>query len=291
VPTNVTIPEFFRCPICNKEKTNSLPGNDISDKTFLPIGVRFHGDFGFYNSPSVRGFTCFLLITEAVLGYKWVFCRRSKHPPINLLLWFICQLRLRLGVTFAVLQMDGGGELWGSKVVRERLVKEGQCTMELTGTNNSAANGLVERVIGVLCVQAQICLFALGLEVTYWCFALSHAAMLCNFCPRTETNISSHEALLKKVSNYSNLAIWGSPVYVVNRRLTRRQPESATITGRFLGYAGSHHIIAYRNDIIGAIHYAHHTAINELDLKSLPGDRGPAAQFLSGIIPDARHEL
>jgi hypothetical protein len=28
-----------------------------------------------------------------------------------------------------------------------------------------------------------------------------------------------------------------------------------------------------------------------LDLKSLPGDRGPAAQFLSGIIPDARHEL
>jgi hypothetical protein len=74
VPANVTIPEFFRCPICNKEKTNLLPGNDISDKTFLPIGVRFHGDFGFYNSPSVRGFTCFLLITEAETGYKWVFC-------------------------------------------------------------------------------------------------------------------------------------------------------------------------------------------------------------------------
>jgi hypothetical protein len=78
---------------------------------------------------------------------------------------------------------------------------------------------------------------------------------------------------------------------VVNRRLTRRRPESATITGQFLGYAGSHHIIAYRNDVNGAIQYAHHTAIDELDLKSLPGDCGPAAQFLSGIIPDARHEL
>jgi hypothetical protein len=53
VLTNVAIPEFFRCPICNKEKTNLLPGNDISNKTFLPIGVRFHGDFWFYNSPSV----------------------------------------------------------------------------------------------------------------------------------------------------------------------------------------------------------------------------------------------
>jgi hypothetical protein len=110
--------------------------------------------------------------------------------------------------------------------------------------------------------------------------------MLCNFRPRLETQISGHEALLKKKPNYSNLAIWGSPVYVVNRRLTRRRPESATITGRFLGYAGSHHIIVYKNDTSGVIQYAHHTAIDELDLKNLPGDRGPAAQFLSGIATE-----
>jgi hypothetical protein len=93
------------------------------------------------------------------------------------------------------------------------------------------------------------------------------------------------------VPSYSNLAIWRSPVYVVKRRLTRRQPESATITSRFLGYAGSHHIIAYRNDTNRAIQYAHHMAIDELDLKSLPGNWGPAAKYLSCIIPDARHEL
>jgi hypothetical protein len=57
------------------------------------------------------------------------------------------------------------------------------------------------------------------------------------------------------------------------------------------GHGGSHHIIAYSNDTNGAIQYSHHIAINELDLKSLPGDQGPAAKFLSGIIPDARHEL
>jgi hypothetical protein len=74
-------------------------------------------------------------------------------------------------------------------------------------------------------------------------------------------------------------------------RLTRRRPESATINGRFLGYAGSHHIIAYKNDVTGAIQYAHHTAIDELDLKNLPGNQGPAAKFLTGIIPDSCHEL
>jgi hypothetical protein len=70
VPANTAIPEFFRCPICDKEKTNSLPSAGIVDKTFLPIGVRFHGDFGFYNTVLVRGFSCFLLLTEAVTGYK-----------------------------------------------------------------------------------------------------------------------------------------------------------------------------------------------------------------------------
>jgi hypothetical protein len=137
-----------------------------------------------------------------------------------LLLWFIRQLRLGLGVTFAVLQADGGGELWGSKISRKRLTKEGQYTMEPTGAYNAAANGLVEQGIGVLCVQAQICIFASGLEVTYWCFALSHAAMLGNFRPQTEAFVSSHEGLLKKVPNYYNLSIWGSPVYVVNCRFT-----------------------------------------------------------------------
>jgi hypothetical protein len=55
VPANVTIPEFFRCPICNKEKANSLPTNAISDCTFLPIGARFGADFGFYSQTSIRG--------------------------------------------------------------------------------------------------------------------------------------------------------------------------------------------------------------------------------------------
>jgi hypothetical protein len=207
------------------------------------------------------------------------------------MLWFICQLRLRLGVSFSVLRTDGGGELWGSHVFRNRLLKEAHYLIEPTGAYNSEANGLVEQGIGVVCMQAQICLFASGLEVSFWCFALSHAAMLCNYRPRVDTKISSHEALFKDKLNYSNLAIWGSPVYVVNRRLTRRRPESATVTGRFLGYAGSHHIITYKNDLTGAIQYAHHTAIDELDLQNLPGDRGPAAKFLSGIVPDARHEL
>ena len=183
VPANVTIPDVFRCPICDKEKTNSLPAQGPQDMMLLPIGARFGADFGFYKTTSVRGFKCFLLVAEFVTGYKWVFCRRSKHPPVNLMLWFIRRLRQRLGVTFSSLRTDGGGELWGNNAFRNRLLEEGQCLVEPTGAYYSNANGLVERGIGVVCTQAQICLFASGLDVSFWCFALSHAAMLCNFRP------------------------------------------------------------------------------------------------------------
>jgi hypothetical protein len=94
------------------------------------------------------------------------------------MLWFIHQLRLCLGVSFAVLQTDGGGELWGSHAFRNRLLKEAHCLIEPTGAYNSAANGLVEQGIGVVCVQAQECLFASGLDVTFWCFALSRCNSL-----------------------------------------------------------------------------------------------------------------
>jgi hypothetical protein len=79
----------FDCSHVLMQNGNFLPAAGISDKTFLPIGVRFHGHFGFYNTVAVRGFTRFFLLTEAVTGYKWIFCCCSKHPPINLLLWFI----------------------------------------------------------------------------------------------------------------------------------------------------------------------------------------------------------
>jgi hypothetical protein len=86
-------------------------------------------------------------------GYS-VIAQSILHPPSNLLLCFICQLRLRLSVTFAVLGTDGGGEIWSSKVLQEQLIKEGQCTMEPTGAYSLAANGLVKRGIGILCVHS-----------------------------------------------------------------------------------------------------------------------------------------
>jgi hypothetical protein len=50
------------------------------------------------------------------------------------MLWFICQLHLRLGISFSVLRTDSGGELWGSHAFRNCLLKEAHCLIELAPT-------------------------------------------------------------------------------------------------------------------------------------------------------------
>jgi hypothetical protein len=106
-------PEFF-CPICMSEKTVSLSRGCTRRVLLLPIGARLQMDFGFYKVDSIRGFNCFLVIVEARTGNYWTYLRRSKHPPIELCLWFIRLARTVLGFSVAVIRTDGGGELWGS---------------------------------------------------------------------------------------------------------------------------------------------------------------------------------
>ena len=104
----------------------------------------------------------------------------SKHPPVNfsgLYDNFIAILVFHLPLSEPIVVVVNFGvcqSLW------DRLSQE-HFILEPTGAHNLAANGHVEQGIGVLCIQAQICLYASGLYVTFWCFAPSHAAMCCNF--------------------------------------------------------------------------------------------------------------
>jgi hypothetical protein len=52
---------------------------------------------------------------------------------VNLCAWFIQHARTVFGFSVAVIRTDGGGELWGSKKWRDRLVEECNIIVEPTG--------------------------------------------------------------------------------------------------------------------------------------------------------------
>jgi hypothetical protein len=279
---NVAIPNDFLCPICMSEKTTTLSRGRIQPLLFLPLGARLQMDFGFYKIPSIRGFTCFLVVVESRSSNRWVYLRRSKHPPVELCLWFISMVRRVLGFSVTMVRTDGGGELWGSKDFRRRLFEEAHVLVEPTGGENSAANGKAERSIGVLGVQAQVLLYGAGLDPIFWCFALLHAATLSNIKPRSDGRVAPHVELYVTPPNLTSLRIFGSTIYRVDRRITRRRPESATKKGIWLGLHGTAAICVYMDSLTKRFGYAHHYIVDELELDQLPGDRSPAARLMAG---------
>jgi hypothetical protein len=282
VDPSFQLPPEWSCSVCMSEKTKSLPSHPSICTTLLPLGARLQMDFGFYKIPSIRGFTSFLAVVEAKTSYRWCFLRRSKHPPINLCAWFIKHARTVFGFSVVVIRTDGGGELWGSHKWRNRLIEECQVIIEPTGKENSASNGKSERSIGVLGVQAQLLLCMSALDLIFWCFALLHGTLLLNLRPREGGRLCPFTEVFGTKAMIDALRIFGSLVYQVDRRYTRRRPESATKKGIWLGLHGTPQICVFMDSLTKRFNYGHHYIVDELDLHKLPNDRSPAARMLAG---------
>jgi hypothetical protein len=191
-------------------------------------------------------------------------------------------LRRYFGFPVCVIRTDGGGALWGSLMLRKTLSEMlPPVLMEPTGAETSSANGKAERSIGLAGVTTQLLLGMSNVEVIFWCFALLHGVILLNVRPHSESGISPFEALLKKTPNLTALRIFG--MYKVDRRLTRRRPDSATRSCIWLGLHGTQAVCNYMDVITKSLGYAHHYVVDELDTATLPGDRSLAAKVLSGL--------
>jgi hypothetical protein len=228
------------------------------------------------------------MCVESRTSYRWAYLRRNKKPSIKLIVWFVKYLRRYFGVSVCGIRTDGGGELWGSLLLRKTLSEmDPPVLMEPTGgAETSSANGKAKRNIGLAGVTTQLLLGMSNLEVIFWCFSLLHGVILFNVRPHTESGVSPFEALFKKTQNLTSLRIFGSTMYKVDPRLTRRRPDSATRSCIWLGLHGTQAVCNYMDQITKSLGYAHHYVVDELDTATLPGDRSLAAKLLSGLTTD-----
>jgi hypothetical protein len=227
------------------------------------------------------------MCVESRTSYRWAYLRRDKKPPIKLIVWFIKYLRRYFGFPVCIIRTNGGGELWGSLLLRRTLTElDPPVLMEPTGAETSSANGKAERSIGIDGVTMQLLLGMMNLEVIFWCFALQHGVILLTIRPNTNSGISPFEALFKKRPNLTSLRIFGSTMYKVDRRLTRRRPDSATQSCIWLRLHGTQAVCNYMDQVTKSLGYAHHYVIDELDTATLPGDGSLAAKVLSGLSTD-----
>ena len=149
-PTACKKHRFSRRPCCQDSKMTKMIKVHSSTHNVSMVGNRFLMDFGFVRGPnednnkkgniiaSFDGYTSYLLITDEISCYSWIFLTKDKTPPINTVDLFFNQHGLKGGMRRV--QTDQGGELAKSTVFRN-MIRRHNYVLETTGSDTSFQNG------------------------------------------------------------------------------------------------------------------------------------------------------
>jgi hypothetical protein len=217
---------------------------------------RFFMDFGFmrasrsdYRSPKLgldrvvecfEGYSAYLIIVDEFSRYVWVFLRKSKQPPVDLVKTF---LTIHGSPTGGAIRTDQGGELARSSAFRTAVFEASKYVVEPTGADSASQNGGAEKWNHTLGVTTRALLYGAGLPAHYWSAALLHSAYLLNRRVHTVTNITPFEGWFGTRPNLKRLRVFGSRVCVRQTGDRRAKLDYHHFDGIFIGYTATDHNI------------------------------------------------
>lgn len=289
-----TPPKFFPHPlrfIDHKEQARirKRAAGTTSNPARHP-GQRFGMDFGFIrasrddysNSPSTSrvvesydGYVAYLIIVDENSKYVWIFLRKSKEPPTDLVSHFLQMYGRKSG---GVIRCDQGGELARSHLFRTTMMEKHLYVVEPTGADSPSQNGGSEKWNDTLAVTTRALLYGASLPAQYWSAALTHAAYLHNRRVHSATNTTPYEKWYGHRPNLHSLRIFGSRVCVKRTGDRRAKLDKHDFTGIFIGYTATDSNIRYIDTSSGLVKTSHHAVFDECWFHQ--SWRPPAAQVL-----------
>ncbi len=306
---------FYRCPSCMSgklatkqpigvkskkhqrpvEPTDRPPDEDDKDEMYLPEaqpGQHLHMDFGFVRGSdfndktnsgqtvtSIDGKRAYLAIIDRSSRYMWVFITSSKQPPLKEAKMIL--QKFKSTNPHRTVRVDQGGEL-NSQAFKEMIGLEG-FSLELTGSDASAQNGMVENPNRTYGQIMRCLLHSADLGPEYWSYALAHAVYIKNRLPHHSINCSPYQKFTGKKPNLQNLRIFGSKVYSKKPGKRPYKLDHHTDAGVFLGYTATDKIVNYIDEKTGRVKTATHVIYDEAHFTT-PANKAPiAAQTLQRL--------
>jgi transposase InsO family protein len=204
-------------------------------------------------------FTAYLIIIDKASQYVWVFLRKSKEPPTNLVLDFIALYGLPSG---GVIQTDLGSGLAWSESFWSSLLQKARYIVEPVGTDSPSQNGGAEKWNHTLAVTTRSLLYGSGLPAQYWSAALLHAAYLHNRRVHRALKMTPFESWFQGRPNLKHLRIFGSRVCIKQSGKRRAKLDQHHFDGIFIGYMATNHNIHYIDIVSGIVKHSHHTVFD-----------------------------
>jgi hypothetical protein len=239
-------------------------------------GQRFGMDFGFirastsdYKTPNLAtdrvvesydGFVAYLIIVDEASKYIWVFLRKSKEPPTDLVSHFLHMYGRKSG---GVIRCDQGGELARSHDFRSRMLENHLYVVEPTGADSPSQNGGTEKWNDTLAVTTRALLYGASLPAKYWSAALTHAAYLHNRRVHFSLQCTPYERWYGTPPDLKWLCVFGSRICVKRTGLRRAKLDKHSFTGIFIGYTATDANIRYIDMESGIVKSSHHAVFDE----------------------------
>ena len=185
---------------------------------------------------SYDGYCEYLAVVDEASCHLWVFLRKSKEPPLDIIREFLQLHGLASG---GVIRCDQGGELAKSQDFRQVALDNNHYVVEPTGADSASQNGGVERWNDTLAVTVRALLYGSSLPAKYWSAAILHAVYVHNRRVHSITKSTPYESWTGSKPDLQHLKLFGSRVCVKRTGKRRAKLNRHDFTGIFLGFTAT----------------------------------------------------
>ncbi|GJW01215.1 retrovirus-related pol polyprotein from transposon TNT 1-94 [Tanacetum coccineum] len=230
--TKVSLPFCEHCVISKQHRLKFKTSNSRS----VYVLELVHSDVWQAPVLSLGGAKYFVSFIDDYSRRCWVYPIKKKSDVFEVFKVYKARVELDSGKKIKCLRTDNGGEYTGDEF--DTFCRQEGIKRQFTTAYTPQQNGVAERMNRTLLERARAMLATASLGKSFWAEAVNTACYVINRSPSTAVELKTPmEMWTGKPVNYSDLHIFGSPVYVMynTQETTKLDPKSRKCL--FLGYA------------------------------------------------------
>ncbi|GJR91241.1 retrovirus-related pol polyprotein from transposon TNT 1-94 [Tanacetum coccineum] len=230
--TKVSLPFCEYCVISKQHRLKFKTSNSRS----VYVLELVHSDVWQAPVQSLGGAKYFVSFIDDYSRRCWVYPIKKKSDVFEVFKVYKARVELDSGKKIKCLRTDNGGEYTGDEF--DTFCRQEGIKRQFTTAYTPQQNGVAERMNRTLLERARAMLATASLGKSFWAEAVNTACYVINRSPSTAVELKTPmEMWTGKPVNYSDLHIFGSPVYVMynTQETTKLDPKSRKCL--FLGYA------------------------------------------------------
>ncbi|GJU38495.1 retrovirus-related pol polyprotein from transposon TNT 1-94 [Tanacetum coccineum] len=230
--TKVSLPFCEYCVISKQHRLKFKASNSRS----VSVLELVHSDVWQAPVLSLGGAKYFVSFIDDYSRRCWVYPIKKKSDVFEVFKVYKARVELDSGKKIKCLRTDNGGEYTGDEF--DTFCRQEGIKRQFTTAYTPQQNGVAERMNRTLLERARAMLATTSLGKSFWAEAVNTACYVINRSPSTAVELKTPmEMWTGNPVNYSDLHIFGSPVYVMynSQETTKLDPKFRKCL--FLGYA------------------------------------------------------